>query len=146
MNGGECAGGPFAAAGAPGRPGCRAGDREDMQMRFPELEPQNLAKHCNEALILSILAGGKKHGYQLALEIEDRSGGYFKFNHGTLYPILHKLEKEGMIRGSWTGEGQKRKRKLYSLTEKGRKYAAWQAQSWRRFFDHFAGITGMLER
>ncbi|UCF04496.1 MAG: helix-turn-helix transcriptional regulator [bacterium] len=115
-------------------------------MRFPELEPQNLAKHCNEALILAILAGGRKHGYQLALEIEERSEGFFRFNHGTLYPILHKLEKEGMIRGSWKGDGRKRKRKLYSLTDKGRRYATWQAASWRGFFDHFFGIVGEIER
>lgn len=115
-------------------------------MRFQELEPQNLAKNCNEALILSILAGGKKHGYQLALEIEERSGGYFTFNHGTLYPILHRLEKEGMIRGSWIDGGQKRKRRIYSLTGKGRKYAALQEKSWRRFFDHLFDITGVLER
>ena len=57
-------------------------------------EIQNLTKNCNEALILAILSKEKKHGYQIALELEERSEGLFKFNHGTLYPILHKLEKD----------------------------------------------------
>jgi PadR family transcriptional regulator PadR len=110
-----------------------------------ELEPQNLAKNCNEALILAILADGVKHGYQIAIEIEERSGGIFSFNHGTLYPILHKLEKEGMLEGSWKSEGPRRKRRLYALTRKGKAYAAWQSTAWRRFFDHFFEIMKGVE-
>ena len=79
-------------------------------------EVQNLTKNCNESLILAVLNREKKHGYQLALEIEERSSGLFKFNHGTLYPILHKLEKEGLIKGIWKQEGLKRKRKYYNIT------------------------------
>jgi PadR family transcriptional regulator PadR len=111
-------------------------------LKNKELEPQSLAKNCNEALILAILADGRKHGYQLALEIEERSGGYFKFNHGTLYPILHKLEKDGMIGGTWKQEGPKRKRKLYSLTRKGERYLDWQTAAWDRFCRHLSDIIG----
>ena len=82
-------------------------------MKIPTIEIQNLSKHCNESLILSILLPGEKHGYQLALELEEKSNGLFKFNHGTLYPILHKLEKENLIKGFWEQEGPKRKRKYY---------------------------------
>lgn len=105
-----------------------------------DIEPQYMTRHCNEALILAILSGGGKHGYQLALEIEELSGGFFTFNHGTLYPILHKLEKEGFIKGSWKQEGPKRKRKIYALTGKGGRYASWQRDAWRRFFDRFFEI------
>ena len=106
-----------------------------------EIEPQSMTRHCNEALILAILSDGEKHGYQLALEIESRSRGFFTFNHGTLYPILHKLEKEGLIKGTWKREGPKRKRKNYTLTARGMKYAAWQRDSWRRLFDRFFEIV-----
>ena len=109
-------------------------------MKMPELEIQNLSKYCNESLILSILLSGKKHGYQLALELEEKSHGLFKFNHGTLYPILHKLEKEHLIKGSWEQEGPKRKRKYYTITAKGKKYAASQNEQWETFFDHFFRI------
>lgn len=109
------------------------------------VEAQNLTKSCNEALILASLADGPKHGYQLALDIERRGRGTFKFNHGTLYPILHKLEKEGLIRGTWSDEGQRRKRKSYALTDKGKKYARNQLASWRAFYLCFFEIVGVNE-
>jgi DNA-binding PadR family transcriptional regulator len=108
-------------------------------------EVQALTKSCNEALILAILAGGKKHGYQLALELEERSEGFFRFNHGTLYPILHKLEKDGLIRGAWSDEERGRRRRSYALTAKGRRYFAGQVAAWGRFFTRFAEIVGELE-
>lgn len=104
-----------------------------------------LTKHCNETLILSILKQGKKHGYQIALEIEENSRGMFKFNHGTLYPILHKLEKEGLIKGTWKQEGPKRQRKYYTLNAKGKKYVSAQIQHWRLFFNHLFDIIGEVE-
>jgi len=106
-------------------------------------EIQNLAKNCNESLILAVLNEGKKHGYQLALEIEERSSGLFKLNHGTLYPILHKLEKEGHITGNWKQEGPKRKRKYYSLTAKGKNYLAAQSVEWKNFSEQFFSILGV---
>ena len=109
-------------------------------------EVQNLTKNCNESLILSILFKGKKHGYQLALEIEEKSNGFFKFNHGTLYPILHKLEKEALIKGIWKQEGPKRQRKYYSLTARGKKYVLGQLAEWRNFFNHFFDIVGEIEK
>lgn len=111
-------------------------------MKLPDFSIPTLTKNCNETLILAILFHGKKHGYQLALEIEEKSKGHFKFNHGTLYPILHKLEKEGLIKGTWKYEGPKRQRKYYSLTAKGKKYVLAQMTEWRTFFHHFFNITG----
>ena len=110
-----------------------------------DFEIQHLPKLCNEALILAVLAGGARHGYQLALEIEERSGGFFRFNHGTLYPILHKLEKEGLIRGRWLGDGGTRKRRQYELTSKGRRRAAELMRSWREFYSRFFDITEASE-
>jgi DNA-binding PadR family transcriptional regulator len=107
----------------------------------PNVETQNLTKSCNEALILASLREGPRHGYQLALDIEQKSGGTFKFNHGTLYPILHKLEKEGLIVGAWSDEGPKRKRKSYTLTDKGRRYADRQLASWQEFMRHFQAVV-----
>lgn len=115
-------------------------------MAFEKIEIPNLTKFCNEILILSILFKEKKHGYQLALELEEKSEGFFKFNHGTLYPILHKLEKEGLIKGSWKQEGPKRKRKYYNLTAKGKKYATAQFNAWQEFFDHFFDIAGEIKK
>jgi len=77
----------------------------------------NLSKHVNELLILAILRSGPAHGYEIALAVERDSRGAFAFQHGTLYPILHRLEKEGLIEGGWDETG--RRRKVYRLTAKG---------------------------
>lgn len=97
---------------------------------------QHLPKACNEALILAALAGEARHGYQIVLDLEERSGGAFQFKHGTLYPILHRLEKEGLIEGAWSDEGPRGKRKAYQLTPAGRAYAAQQR----------AALDGLIER
>lgn len=109
-------------------------------MKRSRIETQNLTRHCNEDLILAILSSGTKHGYQLALELEDRSDGFFRLNHGTLYPILHKLEKEGLITGTWSDEGPRRRRRQYSLTAKGKKRAVSQLAAWREFYGNFLEI------
>jgi DNA-binding PadR family transcriptional regulator len=114
-------------------------------MKKPSLETQNLTKSCNETLILSVLRDGPMHGYQLALDIEEQGGGLFRFKHGTLYPILHKLERDGLIKGTWSQESGERKRKSYALTQKGRRYAAEQRGAWRSFIDHFLQVVGEEE-
>lgn len=84
---------------------------------------QGFARDINELLVLSTLRRGAKHGYQIALDVEDQSNGLVRFRHGTLYPILHRLDERGWIEGSWSREGGRR-RKIYSLTEAGRRHLA----------------------
>jgi len=110
-----------------------------------ELETQHLARSCHEALILATLADGPRHGYQLALEIEDRSEGSFRFNHGTLYPILHKLESQGFIDGSWAEPAGKRKRRQYALTSAGRKQRDQLRKAWSTYFNSLFKVIGRSE-
>mgnify|MGYP001544230961 FL=1 len=105
------------------------------------LEIQNLTKQCNETLILATLSDGPKHGYQLVLSLEQKSDGYFSFKHGTLYPILHKLEKEGLIKGTWDEDSPRRKRKSYQLTRNGSKRLAEQVANWKQFCRNLTTIT-----
>ena len=77
-----------------------------------------LSRRINELLVLAVLERGPAHGYQIALSVEDWTGGRFAFQHGTLYPILHRLEAEGRVHGEWYGEG--RRRKIYRITSAGR--------------------------
>lgn len=102
-----------------------------------KIDTQSLSRSCNEVLILSVLSSGPHHGYQLALELDDKSAGSFQFQHGTLYPILHRLEKDGLIAGDWLDDSSKRKRKSYRLTEAGRQRLNDQIEEWRIFFDRF---------
>jgi DNA-binding PadR family transcriptional regulator len=95
-----------------------------------DFDVQGFARDINELLVLSTLRGDAKHGYQIALDIETDSNGLFCFRHGTLYPILHRLEGEGLIRGAWSQDGGRRK-KVYALTREGQK--------------HLSGATGQVQ-
>jgi len=111
-------------------------------MKDPRIELQTLTRRCNEALILTSLDRGAKHGYQLALDLEERGGARFALKHGTLYPILHDLEKRGLIEGTWSDEGPRGKRKSYCLTRMGRSYARILRNEWETFM---AQLTQLLQ-
>ncbi|MFC1529390.1 PadR family transcriptional regulator [Gemmatimonadota bacterium] len=114
-------------------------------MADDHLEIQNLTRSCNEMLILASLAGGRRHGYEIGLFVEEKSDGRFRFNHGTLYPILHNLEKQGHIRGGWEKEGSKRQRKYYTLTARGKRYARDRVRLWKEFTGQLREITRELD-
>lgn len=97
-----------------------------------------LSKRINELLVLAVLDHGPAHGYQIALSVEERTGGAFSFQHGTLYPILHRLEAEGRLRGEWRGE--RRRRKTYHLTADGRTDLATGAAELERQFQALFGL------
>jgi DNA-binding PadR family transcriptional regulator len=83
-------------------------------------------------LILAVLADGPCHGYQLALEIEGRSGGGFSIKHGTLYPILREMEAVGHINGSWASASGRRRR-IYALSPTGRNHLDRLRRAWKDF-------------
>ena len=114
-------------------------------MKKLKFDISNLAKNCHETLILAALCKNEKHGYEIALEIEERSSGNFKFNYGTLYPTLHKLEKKKFIKGEWEESPVKRKRKFYMITEKGMEYFDLQKVAWKDFISSMESIMGDCE-
>ena len=99
--------------------------------RPPGVGSPDLSRDC-QARILALLSTGPRHGFQLSLELEEKSGGAIRFNHGALYPLLHKLEQEGLIRGDWLDEQTRHGRKSYALTEAGRRMARTNRQLERR--------------
>lgn len=109
-------------------------------MSTEEFDVQGFARGINELLILSALRNGPKHGYQVAIDVEEESNGLFRFRHGTLYPILHRLEAEGLIRGTWA-KGAGRRRKVYALTPAGRTRLAGGAS---RIEQVLSGLMALL--
>lgn len=107
------------------------------------LSIQGLPRACNEALILAALSGKARHGYQIVLDLEKRSGGVFRFKHGTLYPILHRLEQDGYIEGDWSDEGPRGQRKAYRLTPAGRSYAKKQRVALATLFGRVGDSIGL---
>jgi PadR family transcriptional regulator PadR len=102
---------------------------------------QALVRTMNEVLILACLREGRKHGYQIALDVERDTAGVFAFQHGTLYPILHRLEKAGLIAGHWD-EGGGRRRKVYGLTAGGRAYMEREGSRCGKVFESFNAALG----
>ena len=103
-----------------------------------------LKKGSTEMLILSLLDGRPRHGYEIGKLIEQRSNGVLQFHVASLYPLLYRLEKRGLIKGRWVEKPGERRRRFYTLTSAGRKILAEQRRTWKDFFaalDRVAGIN-----
>ena len=105
------------------------------------IDLQALVREINEALILAALRGEPKHGYQIAVDVERETDGMFTFQHGTLYPILHRLEKGRRISGKWE-KADGRRRKVYSLTDRGREWLTTQSRRVRATFGTLDALLG----
>jgi PadR family transcriptional regulator, regulatory protein PadR len=85
-----------------------------------------------DLLLMSVLQSGPKHGYAVISVLREQSGGEFDLPEGTIYPALHKLERDGLVASSWSiVDG--RKRRVYALTTAGRASLAEQKHAWRKF-------------
>lgn len=96
-----------------------------------------------ELMVLSTLSGGKRYGYLIQSTLRDSSRELVDLKAGTLYPILHKLEKEGFVRCHWESETGRR-RKWYELTAAGRKQLKSRTDEWRRYVECLCRILGPL--
>lgn len=94
---------------------------------------RDMRKGSTTVLILSLVAERPMYGYQIAKELERRSEGYFDFKEGTLYPALHRMEKEGLLRSEWQVVAEGPSRKYYHITEKGKRALVDVAAEWTTF-------------
>ena len=83
-------------------------------------------------LTLSLLSRRAMYGYEIASTVGVETDDVFELKAGSLYPSLHNLEKEGLVRGEWDGEEGKRQRKYYHITEAGRAYLAAKRRAWEQ--------------
>jgi DNA-binding PadR family transcriptional regulator len=94
---------------------------------------KELLKGSTVILVLSLLDREPMYGYQMITAMEQASGGVFAFKEGTLYPILHALEAEGLVEAFWDDEAAARRRKYYRITGSGRAALAARRSEWRLF-------------
>jgi PadR family transcriptional regulator, regulatory protein PadR len=97
-----------------------------------------------EMLILALVEDHPRHGYEIAKLIEERSDGVLQFHVASLYPLLYRMEKRGLIKGTWIEKAGQRRRRFYKLTASGKKVLSEQRQTWSDFFsalDRVAKIT-----
>ena len=94
-----------------------------------------------ELLVLAVLADGSKHGYAVIDELRRRSGDVLDLPEGTVYPVLHRLEKGGLLASSWSVVGGRRRR-TYALTAPGVDALAERRREWREFSGAVGRVTG----
>jgi DNA-binding PadR family transcriptional regulator len=81
-------------------------------------------------MILSLLVKGESYGYRILQEVTALSGGIIDWSEALLYPVLHRMEKEGVVRSRWKMSEEKRMRKYYTLTELGRRELEAEKERW----------------
>jgi DNA-binding PadR family transcriptional regulator len=94
-----------------------------------------------DALVLATLRGGPAHGYAVIEELKRRSAGAFDLAEGTVYPVLHRLEADGLLASEWSTVGGRRRR-VYRLTKRGEKALAARETEWRAFSTAVEAVLG----
>src|ERR671925_546188 len=95
------------------------------------MRPDAVRGHL-DGLILAVLEEGPRHGYAIIEALQVRSGGALDLPTGTVYPALRRLERAGLLSGSWSTVGG-RERRTYTLTRAGRHALATQRAEWSEF-------------
>ena len=101
---------------------------------------RDLLRGSLDLMVLSDLSRGNRYGYRILSSLRTRSRGRVDLKAGTLYPILHKLERSGCVR-SWWDNSTGRDRKWYALTDKGRHRLEADAREW---LDYAACVRAIL--
>ena len=98
------------------------------------LSEKELIRGNTPSLLLYLIAkSGRIHGYRLIKEIRSESQGYFQFRAGTVYPVLHKLEQDGLVKGEWDAQAGRQPRRHYTITGKGKRALSQRLNTWVEF-------------
>jgi DNA-binding PadR family transcriptional regulator len=102
-----------------------------------------LRGHLDLLLLATLHRTGPAHGYALITALRDRSAGAFDLPEGTVYPALHRLERDGAVTSSWDG-GSARRRRIYALTPAGEAALVAKRAQWREFSRGVQAVVGRL--
>jgi transcriptional regulator len=97
-------------------------------------------------LVLAILTEGASYGYAIIKRVAELSGGHLRWTDGMLYPVLHRLERQGLVAAKWSTSETGRRRKYYRITKDGRKQLAAQRQQWQVVDGTLRGIWMLASR
>jgi DNA-binding PadR family transcriptional regulator len=98
-----------------------------------------------DTLVLSVLERGEAHGFEVLRRLEAAGCGSLCLKEGTLYPVLYRLERLGLVKASWEDETTDRRgprRRIYTLTEKGKRDLTERRLDWAHFVAVIGGIVG----
>jgi len=112
-------------------------------MKQPQSDEHSLKKGTADLLVLAQLESQDRHGYEISAQIDQRSGGLVSFNVASLYPVLYRLEKRGLIVGRWVEKAGQRRRRYYRLTAAGRKMLSTERDNWSAFMMAIQKASGV---
>jgi DNA-binding PadR family transcriptional regulator len=92
---------------------------------------KDLVAASSKPMVLSILADGESYGYEIIQKVRSLSGGQIEWSDGMLYPVLHRLERDGLISSAWKDSPTGRKRKYYFLSSDGKKALKDEREQWQ---------------
>ncbi len=96
-------------------------------------------------MILSLLLRGESYGYSILQDVMALSGGTIDWSEALLYPVLHRMEREGVVRSRWRTSDEKRMRKYYALTDLGRRELEMEKQRWLSIHGAFLRLWAPVE-
>jgi transcriptional regulator len=108
-------------------------------------KPSDLVQGTLNLLILKILALEPQHGWAISQRLRQISSEVLQVSDGSLYPALHKLEQESLIKADWQTTENNRRAKFYSLTPTGKRALARESQSWERLSGAISQIVRLTE-
>jgi len=108
---------------------------------MPSFLGMDLRGHLDLLLLATLHRTGPAHGYALITALRERSAGAFDLPEGTVYPALHRLERDGAVTSSWDADAP-RKRRVYQLTRVGEAALAEKRTQWREFARGVQAIVG----
>jgi transcriptional regulator len=106
----------------------------------PYQNPIELLQGTLDLLVLQTLTWGPQHGYGIAHVIRAGSRDALQVDTGSLYPALHRLEREGSVASEWKTSENKQRVKVYRLTPQGRRKLTQERSRWDRLMEAMSGV------
>ena len=97
------------------------------------MDLKDLQRSSAEVVLLSLLEAHPRHGYELAKMVETQSGERLQYQVASIYPMLYRLERKGLLAEDWGLSETGREAKYYSLTSAGRAHLRAERKRWTRF-------------
>jgi DNA-binding PadR family transcriptional regulator len=101
---------------------------------------KDLIAASSTPIVLSILSEGDSYGYAILKRVRELSGGRMEWTDGMLYPVLHRLERVGLVEAEWEVAESGRRRKYYRITSRGRSQLAEERRQWQAVDATLRGI------
>ena len=102
-----------------------------------------LKKGTTPFLILALLETAPRHGYELSKRLDQQSEGVVHVHASSLYPLLYRLEQDGLIKGRWVEQAGQRRRRYYQITAEGKRQLARQRREWMDFVRAIGNVAGV---